>query len=343
MRSCFRRQVSTALTLAVLALCGVAGPSPVRAAPEETRLTIAVGGQGVFYYLPLAVAQHQGYFRAAGLDVEIADFPGGAKSLQAVMGGSAAFAAGAFEHVLNMQAKGQALQAVVLMARYPGMVLALPAGQGSAYRGPADLKGRNIGVTAPGSSTHLFLNHLLGQAGLDASDVAVIGVGAGASAIAAMRRGETDALVHLDPVIHPLEAAGAIDIVVDTRTQAGAKAVYGGAYHASCLYAKEAYVREHPQTTQAVVDALVRALHFIAGATPGEIADAVPPALHGGDRAGYEAALAKNLATMSPDGRFDADGAARVLAALRGFEAFMRDADVDPARAMTNAFVERAP
>ncbi len=309
-------------------------------APEAREIVIAVGGQGLFYYLPLAIADQRGYFRDAGLDVEIADFPGGAKSLQALVGGSAAFAAGAFEHVLNMQAKGQAVQAVTLMARYPGMVLALPAGKGAGYRSAADLKGLKVGVTAPGSSTHMFLNHVLGGVGLGADDVAVIGVGAGASAIAAMRRGEIDALVHLDPVIHQLEAAGAIDVVLDTRTAAGATAVYGGPYHASCLYAKADYLAAHPATTQAVVTALVRALRWIAQATPEEIVDAVPPAFVGSDRAAYRAALVKNLPILSPDGRIDAAGAGRVLAALRGFEPFMRNADIDFARASTNTFVE---
>ena len=338
MRRQFLRQTLAALGVAAGSL-GVPGLCAA-ATPEQRELVIAVGGQGLFYYLPLAIAQQRGYFTEEGLDVEIADFPGGAKSLQALIGGSAAFAAGAFEHVLNMQAKGQAVQAVTLMARYPGMVLALPAGKGEGYHSAADLKGLKVGVTAPGSSTHMFLNHVLGGAGLGADDVAVIGVGAGASAIAAMRRGEIDALVHLDPVIHQLEAAGAVDVVLDTRTAAGATAVYGGPYHASCLYAKADYLAAHPGTTQAVVTALVRALRWIAKATPEEIIDAVPAAFVGSDRAAYRAALVKNLPILSPDGFIDTAGAGRVLAALRGFEPFMRNADIDFARASTNAFVE---
>jgi len=49
----------------------------VHAEPEQREVAIAVGGQGLYYYLPLAIAQQRGYFRDAGLDVEIADFPGG--------------------------------------------------------------------------------------------------------------------------------------------------------------------------------------------------------------------------------------------------------------------------
>jgi NitT/TauT family transport system substrate-binding protein len=316
--------------------------SPVHAEPEQRDVAIAVGGQGLYYYLPLAIAQQRGYFRDAGLDVEIADFPGGSKSLQAVVGGSADVAAGAFEHVLNMQAKGQDLRAIVLLARYPGMVLGLPPARAAGFRSAADLNGLKVGVTAPGSSTHMFLNHLLGQAGLAADAVSVIGIGAGASAVAAMRRGDIDAMVHLDPVIQRLEADGVVQAVVDTRTAAGATAVYGGPYHAACLYARADFIAAHPQTTQAIVDAQVRALRWLQTATPDEIVASVPPAFLGGDAAAYRRALLKNLSILSLDGRLDLDGAVRVLEALRGFEAFVRKADVDPARALTNDFVERA-
>ena len=56
---------------------------------EKTKLTIGVGGKTLFYYLPLTIAEQKGYFKAEGLDVEIPDFAGGAKALQAMIGGSA--------------------------------------------------------------------------------------------------------------------------------------------------------------------------------------------------------------------------------------------------------------
>ncbi len=334
----FHRVLASLAVLASLLCAPLA-----QAEPERREVVIAVGGQGLFYYLPLAIAQQRGYFRDAGLDVEIADFPGGSKSLQAVVGGSADVAAGAFEHVLNMQAKGQDLRAIVLLARYPGMVLALPPARAAEFRSAADLKGLKVGVTAPGSSTHMFLNHLLGEAGLAVDTVSVIGIGAGASAIAAMRRGDIDAMVHLDPVIQRLEADGVVQAVVDTRSAEGVAAVYGGPYHAACLYAKAEFIAAHPGTTQAIVDAQVRALRWLQRATPDEIVASVPPAFLGGDPVAYQAALVKNLQILSPDGHLDPEGAARVLTALRGFEPFMRKADVDPARALTNDFVARVP
>ena len=310
---------------------------------EQPHLTLAVGGQGLFYYLPLTIAAQRGYFKAEGLEVTLADFPGGAKSMQAVVGGSADVAAGSFEHLLRLQAKGQSLRAVALLARYPALVLALSRSAASRYQDWPDLRGMKIGVTAPGSSTHLFLNLVLAQHGLAPEDVSVIGVGAGPGALGALRRGDVDGIVHLDPLIHTLEEADGIKVLVDTRSEAGAKAVYGGSYHASCLYATEAFIAQHPATLQALVDAQVKALRWLQHATVDEIVDSVPNAFWGGDRAGYAAALAKNLAILSPDGALPREGAEHVLAALTRLDPELAHGKVDVDAAVDTRFLAHVP
>ena len=90
---------------------------------EKPSLTLAVGGKNLLYYLPLTVAEQLGYFKAEGLDLKIVDFAGGSQALRALIGGSADVVNGAFEHTINMQAKGQRLRAVVLMGRAPQIVL----------------------------------------------------------------------------------------------------------------------------------------------------------------------------------------------------------------------------
>src|SRR5262249_10144870 len=70
---------------------------------------------------------------------------------------------------------------------------------------------------------------------------------------------EIDAIVNVDPVINLLESQGLIKVVADTRTLAGTREVFGGAYPAAVLYAPRAFIAEKPRTTQALVNALVRA------------------------------------------------------------------------------------
>jgi NitT/TauT family transport system substrate-binding protein len=82
-----------------------------------------------------------------------------------------------------------------------------------------------IGVTAPGSQTNLMVNYIMAKAGLKPGDASFIGVGGPASAVAAVKGGEIDALSHADPAITQLELAGELKTVFDTRSWASASAL----------------------------------------------------------------------------------------------------------------------
>ena len=101
----------TFTSAAALAAASIAIPHVfAQGKPERTKISIAVGGKAAFYYLPLTITEQLGYFKAEGLDVEISDFAGGARALQAVVGGSADVCSGAYEHTINLQAKNQIFQ-----------------------------------------------------------------------------------------------------------------------------------------------------------------------------------------------------------------------------------------
>ena len=76
-----------------------------------------MGGTASYDYLPLTITEQLGHFKAEGLDVEISDFAGGAKALQAVVGGSADVCSGAFKHTINLQSKNQFFRSFVLKCR----------------------------------------------------------------------------------------------------------------------------------------------------------------------------------------------------------------------------------
>ena len=308
---------------------------------EKPKLTIGVGGKPLIYYLPLTIAERNGYFKAEGLDVEILDFPGGAKALQALLGGSVDIVSGAYEHTISQQAKGQAIEALVLEGQYPGIVLALPKAKAVAYKSPADLKGMKIGVTAPGSSTNMFVNILLAKSGLKPDSVSIIGVGAGAGAVAIVKRGEIDALSNLDPVIAQLESDGTIVPVVDTRTEKGVKEVYGGAYAAGCIYAPPEFAQKNPRTAQAVVNAMVRALRFIQNSTLDQVVAAVPPEYYT-DKALYRAALEKNIATFKHDGFISTAAGEHVAHDLLTFDPTMQGKKIDLAKTVDMTFQKKA-
>ena len=88
------------------------------------RVRIAVGGQNQLIYLPTTLARELGFYREEGLEVELQDHAGGAKALQAMIGGSADVVSGFYDHTIQMAAEGRPLVAFVTMLRFPGLVLA---------------------------------------------------------------------------------------------------------------------------------------------------------------------------------------------------------------------------
>jgi NitT/TauT family transport system substrate-binding protein len=309
---------------------------------EKKKVSIAVGGKNLFYYLPLTIAEQRGYFKDEGLDVEISDFAGGSRALQAVVGGSADVCSGAFEHTISLQNKGQFFRAFALQGRAPQIVLAVSTKTFDGYKTPTDLKGKKIGVSAPGSSTNMMVNFFLAKHGLKASDVSIIGVGTGAGAVAAMRSGQIDAMSNLDPVITTLERAGDIRIISDTRSLKDTEAVFGGPMPAACMYASQAYIDKNPNTVQAITNAIVRADKWLQSAGPSDIVKSVPEAFLMGDRALYIDSFQKGKEAISPDGMIPEAGAATALRALAAYDTAIDGKKIDLTKIYTNEFVKKA-
>lgn len=309
---------------------------------EKPKLTISVGGKNLFYYLPLTIAEQLHYFRDEGLDVDIVDFAGGSAALRAVVGGSADVVSGAFEHTINLQSKGQMFTEFVLQGRAPQIVLAVSTKTMPDYKSLADLKGRKIGVSAPGSSTNMMANFVLARAGLKPSDVSFIGVGAAAGAVSAMKSGQIDAIANLDPVISILERDGAIKVVSDTRTLKEAEAVFGGPMPSGCLYAPSEFLKRNPNTTQALTNAMVRALQWLQTAGPSDIVKTVPEGYLLGDRALYLSAWQHVREAISPDGLMPEAGPKTALRALQAFDPSLEGKKIDLSALWTNAFVHKA-
>ena len=321
----------------------IALPSFLRAqAVEKPKVTLAVGGKNLLYYLPLTIAESLGYFKTEGLDVTIADFAGGSRALQAMIGGSADVVSGAFEHTINMQVKGQRLRAFVLEGRAPQIVLGVNPKTMPDFKNVAELKGKKLGVTAPGSSTNVLANFVLGKAGLKPGDVSIVGIGAGSGAVAAMRAGQIDAISNLDPVITLLSRSGDLKIVSDTRNVAEADKVFGGPMPAACLYAPQSFIDKNPATVQALTNAIVRADKWIQAAGAGDIINAVPESYLLGDRAVYVDAFLAAKGALSVDGVFPEAGAETARRALASFDPEIAGAKIDLAAIYTNDYVKRA-
>lgn len=309
---------------------------------EKKSVSIAVGGQALVYYLPLSIAQLKGFYKEEGVDVKIVDFAGGSKALQAVVGGSADVCSGAFEHTISLQNRRQNYSAFVMQGRAPMITLAVSKKNLPDYKSPADLKGKKIGVTAPGSSTNMLVNFFLAQHDLKASDVSIIGIGAGTGAVNAIRSGQVDAISNVDPVISTLEHEGLLDVIVDTRKLEDSEAIFGGPMPSSCLYASQKFIDENPNTCQALANAIIKADKWIQQASAEEIMETVPEQYLLGNPEVYRRALEASREALSPSGVIDEAGPQTALKALDAYIEELKAENIDLSKVWTDRFVKQA-
>jgi NitT/TauT family transport system substrate-binding protein len=199
-----------------------------------------------------------------------------------------------------------------------------------------------IGVTAPGSSTHFMVLYMMAQAGLKPEDASFIGTGSGNTVVAAVKRGEVDAISNADPMINILDREGAVKIVADTRTAEGTQAVYGGPYPAAVLYTTAAFAEKNPNTAQALVTALVRGLKWVQNHSPEEIAKIMPEEYALGNKEIYIQSIKTNLPAYSPDGRFTREAAETAYKVLKAFDPNVQNATIDLSKTYTDTFVTKA-
>jgi NitT/TauT family transport system substrate-binding protein len=312
-------------------------------ATAQSRITIAVGGGSCLCYLPTVLAKQLGEFDKAGLAVELVDLKGGSDALKAVLGGSADVVSGYFDHCVNLAAKKQELQAFVVYDRYPGLVLVVSPSHNAEIKSIKDLAGKKVGVSAPGSSTDFFLKYLLKKNGLDPTSASVIGVGLGATAVAAMEQGQIDAAVMLDPSVTVLQGSHTdLRILSDTRTQKDTLDVFGGEYPGGALYSTAAWIASHDKEVQALTNAIVNTLNWIHSHSAEDIMAKMPPEIVGKNKELYLAALKNTIPMFSETGKMDPKGAAAVLAVFSESSPEVAKANVDVSKTFTNKYVEQA-
>ncbi|MCU1381907.1 MAG: hypothetical protein JWL71_604 [Acidobacteria bacterium] len=327
--------------IAAVSLTALLGACSGSKDPAVRHVRLAIGGQNQMVYLPTTLAQELGFYREEGIDAELQDFAGGAKALQAAVGGSADVVSGFYDHTIQMAADGREYIAFVTMLRFPGLVLVTsPQGAGTLTT-IASLKGHVAGVTTAGSSSQMLLTYILQRHGLAPDAVSVTAIGSAATAVAALEHGKVDVGMVADPAFTLVQRRNpGVRVLADLRTADGVAGALGTrAYPASVLYASGDWIRAHRDTTERLARAITRTLAWMQSHTPQEIAAKTPKTFRGEDDALYVDALKASMPMFSPDGLMPADGAEVVRTLLAGSMEKVRRASVDVSKTYTNEFI----
>ena len=327
-----------ATLLAPLVLAPTVLASPAIA---QTRLPVRIAGGGIalYGYMPFFVAIGQKLFAKHGIEAEVSQFPGGARAMQALLGGSADMVCGYYEHTIQLAAKGAKLTAFVLQAQNSGLALGIRKELAGEIKTVADLKGRKIGVSAPGSATHLFAMQLLVKAGLKPTDAAAIGVGTAQTAQSAFERGDIDALSLFDPIINDLERKGSIVLLADARDTAGTQAVFGGPYASGCLYADAGWIPKNEPAVRGCAAAIMEAVTFLRTATPDQAVGALAAGMCSVGVEVCQSAFTRNREAFQHKGRVTPEMAATVKRMLTSFDPAIAAAAIDAGATYTDRYL----
>jgi NitT/TauT family transport system substrate-binding protein len=333
-----------ALLLAAVPLAGCRTQSGGSGGENPTEVSIMVGGLDKVIYLPAELTERLGYFKEQGLTVKLESQPSGANAETALVAGQVDGVVGFYDHTIDLQTKGKCIRSVVQFANVPGEVEIV--GKGKPISSTADLLGKKLGITSPGSSTDFLTQYLAGKAGAGTDEYTTVAAGAGATFIAALENGGIDAGMTTDPTAQQIKEKGLGTVLLDLRTEEGTKAALGGLYPASSLYLDCSYVEQNPGTVQKLANALVKTLGFINDHSGAEIAAKMPSdyASGSGGARSYAAAIDASKGMFNRTGVMDADGAKNVLTVLSQFNPNVKGkADtVDLAKTYSTEFATKA-
>lgn len=342
------RRFGILLLVPVLALSAAAcrgqGPNAQKHGSDDGTVTIMVGGIDKVIYLPAMLTQQLGYFKDEGVKVKLLTEPSGASAENTLVAGQVQGVVGFYDHTVTLQAQGKCIESVVQLAKTPGEVEVVSTKNAGTITSPKDFKGKRLGVTSLGSSTDYLTQYLATKAGLKQGEYTRVKAGAGPTFIAAMDNGGIDAGMTTDPTVANLVAKGKGKVLLDMRTEAGAKKALGGLYPSSSLYMDCAYVKQNAAAVQKIVNALVRTLGWIHAHTPAQIAAKMPKDYAGGDMKLYTQSIKDSSPMFTTDGRMPAGGQQTVLNVLSTFnpQVQAKKSSIDLSKTYTSRYVDKA-
>jgi ABC-type nitrate/sulfonate/bicarbonate transport system substrate-binding protein len=244
--------------------------------------------------MPIYVAQAQDLFKKHNVEVEVITSRGGGEAMKAYISGDVQIVATGFPEVGLMRSKNVDVE--LFFAQTSRVPFGMVVRKDETIKSVADLKGKTIAVTSPGSLTSNLARYFVQQAGLDPDkDVSLVSVGGGGEILGALKSGKADAAMLFEPFVTIGIQQGFATMLVDVPEKLDA-------FSSSPLSTSKAFINKG-KDAQGVFDALAEALAYIHSNPSGtlEIAkknftSAVPEVL--------TAAYGRLSKWYSPNGKF---------------------------------------
>ena len=247
---------------ATLAACssGASSSSAPAAAGTPALTTVSVGNfPDSALTLPFAIAQDQGYFRDAALNVQAVSATSGPALASELIGGTTQIAVEVPSNAFPAMQQGEPM---VAMPPYGRLDLAIVTPDGSGVTSLKSLVGKTIGVTALGASTETFAQYVLQLNGINPKTVTFVAVGALASQEVALRNHKIDATVLSSDTMAAATASG-IKLTTLASSLGGTAGQLGAIGLQSFWTTTTSYQTSHPAVVKDFCTAMTRATAFL--------------------------------------------------------------------------------
>ncbi|HLI28121.1 MAG TPA: ABC transporter substrate-binding protein [Chloroflexota bacterium] len=199
----------------------------------------------VFY-----VADRQGFWAQEGLDVAL-DYAAATAANAAQLSGQAPVVASGGAEAIAAAAQGGDVRIIAgIFNSTPFRLMAEPS-----IRTAADLRGKRIGITRPGSVTDMTARLAVEKLGLSPADVEVLALGDMRVLLTALTSGTIQAGMAYPPDTAPLEDRG-FNTLYDPAQE-------NFPFQHKTVTVVGRWAEEHPEATERLLRGVVRAIHFI--------------------------------------------------------------------------------
>jgi len=283
-------------------------------------LVLAVSGPPTSpEYLPLRVAESEGYYAREGLNVVVRTTRAEPGAAEALVQGQADLVATSIDAMLRFgpRSVSQGPRVVFGLTAAPPVALMVPTAQAQVVRSLSDLAGTRVGLSSPGAPEHAWFGWLLARAGLTVAQMWVVSYG-GRGLVAAVESGDVHSgLVH-EPAASRLVAEGQASVLVDLRTPAAVTQAIGASTVNAAVFVR-ADRRPRDRDLTAFARAVLAAEQRIATAPAQELAQHLSQRITApADE--FEARLETTRKIYLPEGLVSPDQIRETLTLIRAYQ-----------------------
>ena len=268
-------------------------------------------------YLPIRVAEAEGYFAAEGLAVTVRTTRAESGAAEALAQGQADLAATTLEAILRFGLRASSTQSPRLffgLTAAPPVALVIAGPHVAAVRSIEDLSAMRVGVTTPGAPEHAWFGWLLARSGMSIAQVRVRSLGE-RGLIAAIDSGDVHVALVPEPAASQLINQGRAKLLADFRTPGAAASILGSATVNAAVFTR-ADRRPPDRDLAALIRAIRKAEQRILTADARELAGRLPTRVVGGS-ADFEARLVASRGLYLADGQVSTEQLAQTIAIIR--------------------------